>query len=59
MVQVLDKQVRGQYVLGKIVETYANKKDELVRVVLVKTKDGEYTRPIDKLSMVLPVDWEV
>ena len=58
VVQVLDKQVRGQYVLGKIIESHVNKKDGLVRVVLVKTKDGEYTRPIDKLSMVLPVDWE-
>ena len=52
------KQVRGQYILGRIVEVHQNKRDELVRVVQVQTKDGTYTRPINKLSMILPVDWE-
>jgi len=58
VVQVLDKDVRGSYALGKITECFTNKKDGLVRVVSVKTSDSEYKRPITKLSLVLPVEEE-
>jgi len=58
VVQVLDKEVRGRYALGKVTECFTNKKDGLVRVVMVKTAESEYQRPITKLSLVLPMEEE-
>jgi hypothetical protein len=42
---------RGRWNLGRIVETYPGK-DDLVRTVKVKTKAGEFVRPIQKLCML-------
>ena len=43
--------------LGRILETHPGK-DDLVRVVTVKTAQGIYTRPISKIAILLPADKE-
>ena len=42
---------RGRWNLGRIVETYPGS-DGLVRTVKVKTKSGEFVRPIQKLCLL-------
>ena len=43
------KMVRGVWPIGRITETVAGR-DNVVRVVDVKTKDGIYRRPVHKLA---------
>ena len=43
--------------LGRILETHPGK-DDLVRVITVKTAQGIYTRPISKIAILLPADKE-
>lgn len=39
--------------LGRVIEVYRNKSDNLVRSALIRTANGEYHRPIHKLVRVL------
>ena len=48
---VNDNTPRGHWNLGRVLETYSGP-DGLVRIVKVKTKDGVYVRPIQKLCLL-------
>ena len=50
-----DSPIATKWPLARIVEVYPGK-DKLVRVALVKTANGVYTRPVNKLAVVLPSD---
>ena len=50
-----DSPIAIKWPLARIVEVYPGK-DKLVRVALVKTANGVYTRPVNKLAVVLPSD---
>ena len=48
-----DAMIPTTWPLGRIVEVFSGK-DGLVRVVNVKTKNGIYKRPVNKLVLLLP-----
>ena len=50
-----DSPIATKWPLARTVEVYPGK-DKLVRVALVKTANGVYTRPVNKLAVVLPSD---
>ena len=45
--------VPTRWPIAKVIETHAGR-DKLVRVVTVKTSTGTYTRPVNKLALLLP-----
>ena len=47
--------VPTKWPLGRILETHPGR-DNLVRVVTVKTAQGVYTRPVSKIAVLLPMD---
>ena len=49
--------VRGNWTIGRIIEVHPGK-DGKVRNVTVKTQNGNYRRPITKISVIQPVDGE-
>ncbi len=61
VVVILDGRRKGEWCLGRITNTFPGQ-DGLVRVLEVRTQFGLYTRPVTKVSMVLPVEddhpWE-
>ena len=48
---------RGKWHMGTVSEVHPSR-DQMVRVVQVKTKDGVYTRPIHRLCLLESVDNE-
>ena len=50
-----DNLVPTKWPLGRLVNTYPGK-DDIVRVVDVKTSRGVYKRPITKIALLLPID---
>ena len=52
LVLLHDNAPRRSWPLGRIVEVYSDSKG-FVRSVKVKTRDGEFRRPIDKMCLVL------
>ena len=52
MVMVLeDSTLRGKWSIGRVIKTLPGK-DDVVRKVEVKTKNGQYVRPITKISLL-------
>ncbi|CAM1300052.1 Uncharacterised protein g2597 [Pycnogonum litorale] len=47
--------VRGNWILGRVTEVYPGT-DGHVRSIKVKTRSGEYKRPITKICVLQPVD---
>ena len=47
-----DSTPRCSWPLGRILETYLNKDEGLVRVAKVKTKSGTFFRPVTKLCVL-------
>ena len=45
--------VRGKWNVGRIINVYPGQ-DGRVRNVKVKTRDGEYQRPISKIAVIYP-----
>lgn len=54
VVMVIDESLkRGNWPKGRIEEIHRNSSDKKVRNVVVKTKDGVYRRPTNKLALVV------
>ena len=49
------QQPRSRWTVGRVTRVYPGE-DRLVRVVKVKTEDGEYQRPIHRLCLLTPVE---
>ena len=47
--------VRGNWNVGRIVEVYP-RQDDKVQKVRVKTRTGEYQRPITKIAVIHPAE---
>ena len=47
--------VQRNWTLGKVIETYPGR-DGQIRNVKLKTPLGEYTRPVNKVAVVYPVE---
>ena len=50
-----DNLVPTKWPLGKIVSVHPGK-DDIIRVVTVKTATGTYKRPVTKIALLLPLD---
>ena len=50
-----DNLIPSQWPIAKIVKVNTGA-DELTRVVVLKTKDGTYTRPVTKVAVLLPCE---
>ena len=50
-----DNMVPTKWPLAKVIQTHTGK-DELVRVVTIKTATGTYKRPVTKIALLLPSD---
>ena len=50
-----DSPISTKWPLARVVEVYPGK-DNLVRVATIKTAHGTYTRPVNKLAVILPSD---
>ena len=50
-----DNLIPTKWPLGRIIKTYVGK-DEIVRVVDVKTAHGVYKRPVTKIALLLPIE---
>ena len=58
VVVVVDESTpRSQWPMAKVVKTFPDKKG-LVRSVVVKNKFGEFKRPKNKISVIVPVDFQ-
>jgi hypothetical protein len=47
--------VRGKWNVGRVVEVYPGQ-DGKVRNIKVKTASGEYSRPVTKIAVIIPVE---
>lgn len=47
--------VRGKWNVGRIINVYPGQ-DGRVRNVKIKTRDGEYQRPISKIAVIYPAE---
>ena len=47
--------VRGKWNVGRIINVYPGQ-DDRVRNVKIKTRDGEYQRPISKIAVIYPAE---
>ena len=45
--------VRGNWIIGKVIEVFPGKDSE-VRNVSVKTSCGEYERPVNRIAVIYP-----
>ena len=50
-----DNLIPTKWPLARVIQSYPGR-DGRVRVVILKTANGEYKRPIHKLVVLLPVD---